>query len=157
MMLGYVHNTTKIWRIWDFNSGKTGRAVECSSVVFDEKEDAFVSSTGEPSEVVEFPNQTEEPQDETEELDEMNVERMDSSVGIQDSSKSITQTLILFSFRHRHLDLQRRKKRLPLIQLDCWWRGNLVIPVKRKEKKKQPFVCWTEEAPVDTAGMLAER
>jgi len=40
MMLGYVHNTTKIWRIWDFKSGRTGRAVECSNVVFDEEENA---------------------------------------------------------------------------------------------------------------------
>jgi len=54
MMLGYVHNTTKIWRIWDFNSGKAGRAVECSSVVFDENEDAFLSFTGEQVETVEF-------------------------------------------------------------------------------------------------------
>ena len=37
MMLGYLHNTTKIWRIWDFKLGKTGRAVECSSVVFAKK------------------------------------------------------------------------------------------------------------------------
>jgi len=27
MMLGYVHKTTKIWRIWDFKSGRTGRVV----------------------------------------------------------------------------------------------------------------------------------
>jgi len=40
MMLGSVHNTTKIWRIWDFNSGRTGRAVECSSVVFQVEENA---------------------------------------------------------------------------------------------------------------------
>ena len=38
MMLGYVHQTTKIWRIWDF-SGK-GRAVESSNVVFVEHENA---------------------------------------------------------------------------------------------------------------------
>jgi len=56
MMLGYVHNMTKIWRIWDFNSGKVGREVECSSVVFDENENAFASSTGEREETVEFPD-----------------------------------------------------------------------------------------------------
>jgi hypothetical protein len=83
MMLGYVQNTTKIWRIWDFNSGKTGRAVECSSVVFDEKEDAFTSPTGERSEVIEFP---EEPQ-ESHEVEEMNVERMDDSLDVQENSK----------------------------------------------------------------------
>jgi hypothetical protein len=37
MMLRYVHNTTKIWRIWEFNSGRTGLAVECSSVMFQEE------------------------------------------------------------------------------------------------------------------------
>jgi hypothetical protein len=86
-------------------------------VVFDEKEDAFVSSTGEPAEAVEFPNQTEEPQDErdeTEELNEMNAERADSSLGKQDSSKSITQTVCLFSFRHRHLDLSKVKEEAPV-------------------------------------------
>jgi hypothetical protein len=94
MMLGYVHNTTKIWRIWDFNSGKTGRAVECSSVVFDEKEDAFTCPTGERSKVIEFP---EDPQ-ESHEVEEMNIERMDDSLGIQDNSKLITQKPILFPF-----------------------------------------------------------
>jgi len=40
MMLGYVHDTTKIWQIWDFKSGRSGRAVECSSVIFQEEESA---------------------------------------------------------------------------------------------------------------------
>jgi hypothetical protein len=84
MMLGYVHNTTKIWRIWDFNSGKTGRAVECSSVVFDEQEDAFTSSTGERAEAVEFPDQTEEQSQSK--VDEMTFERTDNSLDMQDSS-----------------------------------------------------------------------
>jgi len=59
LMLGYVHNTTKIWRIWDFKSGRTGRAVECSSVVFDEEENAH---TEEQKEVIEFPDTTDEVQ-----------------------------------------------------------------------------------------------
>ena len=59
MMLGYIHNTTKIWRIWDFKSGRTGRAVECSSVVFDEEENAH---TEEQKEVIEFPDTTDEVQ-----------------------------------------------------------------------------------------------
>jgi hypothetical protein len=37
MMLGYVHQTTKIWRIWDFSSGPRGRAVECLNVIFAEE------------------------------------------------------------------------------------------------------------------------
>ena len=43
MMLGYVHNTTKIWRVWDF-SGR-GRAVESSNVVFVECENAVTHRT----------------------------------------------------------------------------------------------------------------
>jgi len=38
MMLEYVHDTTKIWRIWDFKSGRSRRAVECSSLIFQEEE-----------------------------------------------------------------------------------------------------------------------
>jgi len=54
MMLGYVHNTTKVWRLWDFNSGKTGRAVECSSVVFQEEENAHTNQ--QKIEAIEFPD-----------------------------------------------------------------------------------------------------
>jgi len=59
MMLGYVHNTTKMWRIWDFKLGRTGRAVECSSGVFDEEENAH---TEEQMEAIKFPDTTEEAQ-----------------------------------------------------------------------------------------------
>jgi transposase InsO family protein len=41
MMLGYVHDTTKIWRIWDFNRGLHGGAVECSNVVFREDQNGY--------------------------------------------------------------------------------------------------------------------
>jgi len=57
MMLGYVHNTTKVWRLWDFNSGKTGHAVECSSVVFQEEENAHTNQ--QKIEVIEFPEDSE--------------------------------------------------------------------------------------------------
>ena len=67
IMLGYVHNTTKIWRIWDFKSGKTGPAVECSSVVFDEEENVHTEKT---TEAVEFPDTTDEVQDETHEMND---------------------------------------------------------------------------------------
>jgi len=40
MMLGYVQNTTKIWRIWEFKSERTRQAVECSSVVFAKEDNA---------------------------------------------------------------------------------------------------------------------
>jgi len=72
MMLGYVHNTTKIWRIWDFKSGKIGQAVEYSSVVFAEEENAH---TEEQMEAIEFPDTTDEAQtagaqDETHEMND---------------------------------------------------------------------------------------
>ena len=38
MMVGYVNQTTKIWRVWDFSG--FGRAVESSNVVFVEDENA---------------------------------------------------------------------------------------------------------------------
>lgn len=38
-MLGYVHHTSKIWRVWDFTG--RGRAVESSNVVFVEEENAI--------------------------------------------------------------------------------------------------------------------
>ena len=81
MMLGYVHNTTKIWRFWDFKLGKTGRAVECSSVVFDEEENAY---TEEQTEAIEFPDTTEEvqtdgAQDKIHEMDDTHGSRENNS------------------------------------------------------------------------------
>ena len=38
MMLGYIHNTSKIWRVWDFTG--RGRAVDSLNVVFVEEENA---------------------------------------------------------------------------------------------------------------------
>jgi hypothetical protein len=40
MMLGYVHDTTKIWRIWDPEQRKV---VNCSDVEFDENQTAHIS------------------------------------------------------------------------------------------------------------------
>jgi hypothetical protein len=68
MMLGYVHNTTKVWRLWDFNSGRTGRAIECSSVVFQEEENAHTDE--QKMEAIEFPDDTDELCDEIYEVDE---------------------------------------------------------------------------------------
>jgi len=84
MMLGYVHNTTKIWRIWDFKSGKTGRAVECSSVVFDEEENAC---TEEQMEAIQFPDTTDEAQtDQTDEAQE-EIHEMNDAYGLENTSK----------------------------------------------------------------------
>jgi len=82
MMLGYVHNTTKIWRIWDFKSGRTGRAVECSSVVFDEEENAH---TEEQTEAIEFPENADESQDE---IQEANMNEISDGPTSQENSKS---------------------------------------------------------------------
>jgi hypothetical protein len=43
-------------------------------VVFQEEEDAYGSPTGERSEIIEFPNEAEEPQEEIHEGEEMDVE-----------------------------------------------------------------------------------
>jgi hypothetical protein len=40
MMLGYVHDTIKIWRIWDPDFGK---AVNCSDLYFDESQTSYMS------------------------------------------------------------------------------------------------------------------
>jgi len=40
MMFGYVHDTTKIWQIWDPDFGK---AINCSDVYFDESQTAYTS------------------------------------------------------------------------------------------------------------------
>jgi len=76
MMLGYVHNTTIIWRIWDFKSGETGRAVEYSSVVFDEEENTH---TEEQTEAIQFPDTTDEVQDE--------IHQMNDTHGLENTSK----------------------------------------------------------------------
>ena len=57
MFLGYVHKTTKIWRIWDFNGGPRGQgaAVECSSLVFKENENAYTVDLSEDIEASESP------------------------------------------------------------------------------------------------------
>jgi hypothetical protein len=58
MMLGYVHKTTKIWRIWDFDGGShgQGRAMECPNTIFEEEINAyerFISSKTMDGQVIE--------------------------------------------------------------------------------------------------------
>ena len=69
MLLGYVHKTTKIWRIWDFQAGpyQRGAAVECSSVVFKEEENAYArnaSSSGSPDDDENVTDGLDDPSDE---------------------------------------------------------------------------------------------
>jgi hypothetical protein len=94
MMLGYVHNTTKIWRIWDFNSGRTGRAIECSSVVFQEEENAH--TVEQKMEAIEFPDDADsvELHDEIYEVDETEETRDPS----RQNSKSKMSFIVLFYF-----------------------------------------------------------
>src|SRR4051794_8054433 len=40
MMVGYVHDTTKLWRIYD-SEHKT--AIQCSDVIFEEERNFFIS------------------------------------------------------------------------------------------------------------------
>ena len=87
IMLGYVHNTTKIWRIWDFKSGITGQAVECSSVVFDEEENAH---TKEQTEAIEFSDTTNEAQIEEAQTDKApqdEIHEVNDTQGRENTSK----------------------------------------------------------------------
>jgi len=103
MMLGYVHNTTKIWRIWDFKSGRTGRAVECSSVVFDEEENAH---TEDQKEAIEFPDTTDEAQTDEAQTDEAQdeIHEMNDTESLENTSKSQISDF----FRHTVKSLYER-------------------------------------------------
>ena len=54
MMLGYVHNTTKIWRIWDPEQRKV---VNCSDFEFDENETAHISCIDNENDALRLPEQ----------------------------------------------------------------------------------------------------
>jgi hypothetical protein len=41
MFLGYVHKTTKVWHVWDFQQNK---AIECSNIRWREDQNAFHSN-----------------------------------------------------------------------------------------------------------------
>jgi hypothetical protein len=62
MMLGYVHDTTKIWRLWDFERGLHGGAIECSNVIFDEENDGFHSNDEDIDYDVDFPTNEPDPE-----------------------------------------------------------------------------------------------
>ena len=84
-MLGYVHNTTKIWRIWDFNSGRTRWAVERSSVIFQEGANAHIEEW---TKVIEFPDNADELHDEIYEMDKKTESRGINDSLSQQNSKS---------------------------------------------------------------------
>ena len=54
MMLGYVHNTTKIWRIWDPEQRKV---INCSDVEFDENQTAHISCIDNENDTLRLPEQ----------------------------------------------------------------------------------------------------
>jgi len=54
MMLGYLHNTTKIWRRWDPEQRKV---VNCSDVEFDENQTAHISCRDNGNDVIRLPEQ----------------------------------------------------------------------------------------------------
>jgi hypothetical protein len=43
MLLGYVHNTGKIWKLWDFEQN---RAIQCADVIFIEEDNTFTGNSG---------------------------------------------------------------------------------------------------------------
>ena len=127
MTLGYVHNTTNIWRIWDFNSGKSGRAVGCSSVVFDEQEHVFTSSRVEREENVEFLDYTGEPQ----QVDETTIEGTDNTLGMQEADSKSMNPKILRS----PCFCSRSERKISRCQR----------PI---EAGREIYLSWSEEAPV---------
>jgi len=106
---------------------KSGRPVECSSVVFDEQEDALTSSTGEREENVEFPDHTGEPQ----QVDETTVKGTDNTLGMQEAdSKSMNPKIL------RSPCFYSRSER----KISCCQR-----PI---EASGEIYPSWSEEAPV---------
>jgi len=134
-MLGYVHNTMKIWRIWDFKSGRTGRAVECSNVVFDEEENAH---TVEQTETIEFPDNADESQDE---MKEANVNEI-SEPGPTTCQESKSSNLVSPSvncrkpakFGQKPVDLDR----CLLVWAEAWRFGQKPVVLGRS------LPCWAE-------------
>jgi len=53
-MLGYVHNTIRIWRIWDPEQRKV---VNCSDVEFDENQTAHISCIDNENDALGLPGQ----------------------------------------------------------------------------------------------------
>jgi hypothetical protein len=95
MMIGYVHKTTKIWRLWDW---QTKRAIECSNTIFREDENA-IEATMDNAEAamqrydyaVQFPTDNEE-------IDDSNADDI-----IEDMSRMLTfilSTAFLFFIFH---------------------------------------------------------
>ena len=72
MMLGYVHHTTRIWRIWDFSLRGRGGAIKSSNVRFMESLNAYGAPV-EPADIVYFPGPVMGPGD-LDELDGKSVE-----------------------------------------------------------------------------------
>jgi len=77
--------STKVWRLWDFNSGKTGCAVQCSSVVFQEEEN--VHTIIQKIEAIEFPDDADKLLND---IHEMNETDQANELPRQEASKSKT-------------------------------------------------------------------
>jgi hypothetical protein len=67
MMLGYIYQTTKIWRIWDF---MTSRAIECSNAQFNEEINANQKEMVMENELLQLCPELEEDRNENEVIEE---------------------------------------------------------------------------------------
>ena len=74
-----------MWRLWDFNSGKTGHTVECSSVVFQEEENIYTNQ--QKIEAIEFPDDADKLLND---IHEMNETDQANELPRQEASKSKT-------------------------------------------------------------------
>ena len=78
MMLGYVHNTTKLYRLWDFDQQ---RAIECSNVCWHENLNVFEFTTSgkypEHEDPINIPDTTPTYSDSDSELDDLDTSMYD--------------------------------------------------------------------------------
>jgi hypothetical protein len=90
MMIGYVHKTTKIWKLWDW---QTKRAIECSNTIFHEEENAIGATMDNAEAAMQrYDNAVQFPTD-NEEIDDSNTDDI-----IDDMSRMLTLFLTIATF-----------------------------------------------------------
>jgi hypothetical protein len=92
-MIGYVHKTTKIWRLWDW---QTKRAIECSNTIFREDEYAIEATMNNAEAAMQRYDNVVQFLTDNEEIDDSNADDI-----IEDMSRMLTYiltTTCFFSF-----------------------------------------------------------
>jgi hypothetical protein len=95
MMIGYVHKTTKIWRLWNW---QTKRAIECSNTIFREDENAIEPTMDNAEAAMQrYDNAFQFPTD-NEEIDDSNADNI-----IEDMSRMLTFILTTAPFFYSYM------------------------------------------------------